>query len=126
MNIKLSSCILLFWTTAAVSEQPARLAFFSGTDFTDISVSLKKADIPDPAYIEVSVKLSPEAEARTKFITMLAYQRFITLYVDGYQLNTSKVQSPLGGQFSLLAPRALVMEWIPKLLPEAVASQPTM
>lgn len=126
MNIKLSICMLLFWATAAVSEEPARLVLSSGTDFTDISVSLKKADNPDPAYIEVSVKLSPDAEARIKFLTMLAYQRYITLYVDGYRLSTAKVQSPLGGELRLMAPRALVKEWTSQFLPEAVAPQPTM
>lgn len=126
MNIKWSLCAVLLWAGAACSDEPARLVFSSVTDFTDISVSLKRAENPDPAYVEVSVTLSPEARARTKSITLLTINKYLTLYVDGYPLSTSMVHSELGGEFRLLVPRALVIEWMSQFSREAVASQPTM
>ncbi|NWA82218.1 hypothetical protein [Pseudomonas sp. D2002] len=126
MNIKWSLCAVLLWASAACSNEPARLVFSSVTDFTDIWVSLKRAENPDPAYVEVNVTLSPEARARTKSIALLTINKYLTLYVDGYPLSTSMVHSELGGEFRLLVPRALVIEWMSQFSREAIASQPTM
>ncbi|WP_177410352.1 hypothetical protein [Pseudomonas sp. S5D5] len=126
MNIKWSLCVLLLWASAACADEPARLVYWSAIDFTKISVTLKRSEDPDPSRAEVSVTLSPEARARTQSITLLTYQRYLTLYVDGYRLNTSRVQGQLGGEFVMFAPRALVNEWISQFSREAVASQPTM
>ncbi len=126
VKIKWSICILLLWANVAFSSEPARLVFSSATDFTKISVTLKRAENPDPSIVEVSVTLSPEAKARTRFITMLAYQRLLTLCVDGYELTTAKVQSELGGEFVFFAPRALVLEWMSQFSREQMAFQPTM
>ena len=126
MNLKWSICVLLLWANVALSDEPARLSYSSATDFTHISVTLKGAGSADPAYVEVDVSLSPEAKARTQSITLLTYQKYVTLYVDGYQLSTSRVQSQLGGAFRFLAPRALVVEWMSEFSREAMAAQPTM
>ncbi|NWA38224.1 hypothetical protein HX871_24615 [Pseudomonas reactans] len=126
MNIKWSICMLLLWASTGFSDEPARLSYSSATDFTDISMTLKRAGKSDSAYVEVDVSLSPEAKARTQSITLLAYQKYVTLYVDGYPLSTSKVQSQLGGAFRFSAPRALVVEWMSRFSREAVAAQPTM
>jgi len=126
MNIKWSLCVLLLWASAACADEPARLVYWSATDFTKISVTLKRPEDPDPSRVEVSVTLSPEARARTQSITLLTYQRDLTLYVDGYRLNTSRVQGQLGGEFVMFAPRALVNEWMSQFSREAVVSQPTM
>ena len=126
MNTKWSICVLLLWANVALSDEPARLSYSSATDFTDISVTLKRSGDHDLASVEVNVSLSPEAKARTQSITLLAYQKYVTLYVDGYQLSTSKVQSQLGGAFRFSAPRALVVEWMSRFSREAVAAQPTM
>ena len=122
MTIKWSFCVLLLWASAAFSGEPARLVYSSATDFTKISVTLKKADNPDPALVEVSVTLSPAAKARTRAITLLAYQQYLTLYVDGYRLNTAKVHSQLGGEFIFSAPRALVNQWMVQFSDEANGS----
>ncbi len=126
MNIKWCICALALWANAAFSDEPAQLYYSSATDFTDISVTFKGAGNPAPAYVEVNVSLSPEATARTKSITLLAYQKYVTFYVDGYELSTSRVHSPLGGAFRFLAPRALVVEWMSQFSSETVAAQPTM
>lgn len=126
MNLKWSICVLLLWASVALSDEPARLSYSSATDFTDISLTLKRAGKSDSANVEVDVTLSPEAKARTQSITLLAYQKYVTLYVDGYKLSTSKVQSQLGGAFRFSAPRALVVEWLSQFSREAVAAQPTM
>lgn len=126
MRIKWLICILLLWTSAALSDEPARLVFTSATDFTEISVPLKRARGADPALVEVSVTLTPEAAARVKILSLLAHQKYLTLYIDGYQLSTSKVMSPLGGQFRLMAPRALVVEWMSLFMRDEKISQPTM
>ena len=126
MNLKWSICVLLLWASVALSDEPARLSYSSATDFTDISVTLRGGGNPDSADIEVTVSLSPEAKARTKAITLLTYQKYVTLYVDGYQLSTSRVLSQLGGTFRFSAPRALVVEWLSQFSREAVAAQPTM
>jgi hypothetical protein len=126
MSIKWSICVLLLWAGAALSDEPIRFVLSSASDFTDISVTLKKAENPDPAYVEVNVTLTPEAKARAKSLTLLAYKKHLTLYVDGYQLSTAMVQSELGGQFSFVAPRALVIEWLSQFSREASATQPTM
>lgn len=125
MSIKWGLCVLVLWASAAFSNEPARLVFSSGTDFTQISVTLKRTDNPDPAMVEVNVRLSPEAEARTRSTTLLTYQKYLTLYVDGYRLNTAQVQGQLGGQLQILAPRALVIEWMSQFSREAVGAQPT-
>lgn len=126
MNIKWCICVLMLWANAAFSGEPAQLSYSSATDFTDISVILKGSEHPVPGYVEVNVSLSPEATARTKSITLLAYLKYVTFYVDGYQLSTSRVHSQLGGALRLIAPRALVVEWMSQLSPETVAAQPTM
>ena len=126
MNIKWGLWAFLLGASVALSDEPARLVYSSAIDFTKISVTLKRAEDPDPALVEVNVTLSPEAEARTKSITLLAYQKQLTLYVDGYQLTTAKVQSQLGGEFVLFAPRALVTEWMSQFSRGEIASQPTM
>jgi len=126
MNIKWCICVLMLWANAAFSGEPAQLFYSSATDFTDISVILKGSEHPVPGYVEVNVSLSPEATARTKSITLLAYLKYVTFYVDGYQLSTARVHSQLGGALRLIAPRALVVEWMSQLLPETVAAQPTM
>ena len=84
MNTKWSICVLLLWANVALSDEPARLSYSSATDFTDISVTLKRSGDHDLASVEVNVSLSPEAKARTQSITLLAYQKYVTLYVDGY------------------------------------------
>ncbi|WP_134434971.1 hypothetical protein [Pseudomonas azotoformans] len=126
MNTKWSICVLMLWANAAFSDEPAQLSYSSATDFTEISVSLKGAANSAPAYVEVNVSLGPEATARTKSITLLAYQKYVTLSVDGYQLTTSRVHSQVGGAFRFLAPRALVVEWMSQFSSETVAAQPTM
>ncbi|MCS4246615.1 hypothetical protein [Pseudomonas sp. BIGb0164] len=126
MSIKWGICALLFWANVAFSDEPARLEYSSATDFTDISLTLKRAGHAVPANVEVNVSLTPEAKARTQSITLLAYQKYVTLYVDGYLINTAKVQSPLGGAFRFPAPRALVSEWMSEPSREAIAVQPTM
>ncbi|MDR9873767.1 hypothetical protein RJC98_01125 [Pseudomonas allii] len=125
MNIKGCICVLMLWANAAFSDESAQLSYSSATDFTHISVTLKGAENPAD-HVEVNVSLSPEATARTKSITLLAYQKYVTLYVDGYQLSTSRVHSQLGGAFRFLAPRALVVEWMSQFSSETVAAQPTM
>lgn len=126
MNTKWSICVLLLWANVALSDEPARLSYSSATDFTDISVTLKRSRNHDLASVEVNVSLSPEAKARTQSISLLAYQKYVTLYVDGYQLSTSKVQSQLGGAFRFSAPRALVVDWMSQFSREAIVAQPTM
>ncbi|MGA9702709.1 hypothetical protein [Pseudomonas sp.] len=126
MSVKWALCVLLLCASAAFSDEPARLVFSSATDFAEISVTLKSADNPGQDRVEVNVRLSPEAQARTQSTTLLAYQKDLTLYVDGYRLNTARVQGQLGGQFQMFAPRALVIEWMSQFSREAVATQPTM
>ncbi|WP_176159770.1 hypothetical protein [Pseudomonas fluorescens] len=126
MNIRWSIWTLLLWANVALADEPARLVYSSATDFTEISVVLKKAENSSPAFVDVDVSLSPEAMARTKSITLLAYQKDVTFYVDGYRLSTVRVQSQLGGAFRFSAPRALVVEWLSRFSREAIAAQPTM
>lgn len=126
MNFKWSICVLLLCANVAISDEPARLSYSSITDFTDISVTLKHAGQSDSDDVDVHVSLSPEAKARTQSITLLAYQKYVTLYVDGYQLSTTRVQSQLGGAFRFSAPRALVVKWMSEFSREAMAAQPTM
>jgi preprotein translocase subunit SecD len=125
MTIKSSLYVLLFWASAALSDDPARLVLSSAIDFTHVSLVLKAAENPDPDYVEVTVTLTPEAGAKAKSITLLAYQKYMTLYVDGYQLSTSKVQGTLGGSFKFEAPRALVIEWMSQFSRGAIVAQPT-
>ncbi|WP_338489933.1 hypothetical protein VRB78_06105 [Pseudomonas trivialis] len=126
MKIKLSVSVFLLWASVAFSDEPARLIFSSATDFTDISLDLKKAERSDPDKVEVHVKLSPEAEARTKSISLLAYRKYLTVYVDGYKLSTAMVQGQLGANIMIVAPRALVIEWMNQFSAHTTASQPTM
>lgn len=126
MNIKLSLGIVLLWASVAGADAPARLVFSSVTDFTDVSLQLKKAGGPDPANVEVTVALSPDASARARSTTLLAYQKYVRLQVDGYQISTSRVHSVLGAELRFLAPRALAIEWMTRFSGDTLASQPTM
>lgn len=117
MNLRWAFFALVWMTPMAWAQAPAKLSYSSQTDFTEITVSLKKVSAPRPEFIQVDVKLTPEARARTKALSLLTMHKRITLYLNGRQLNTATVQSVLdrpGLTFSI--PRDQFLEMMPSLL----------
>lgn len=117
MNTHWRLWALLFVATSASAAEPARLDYSSATDFTELSVVLKNADPLNAGYVPVSATLSPEARARTAAISMLAFNKPVSAYIDGHLVSTATVRSALtGGQIRFSAPRAMVAEWLPRFL----------
>ena len=117
MRIRWAFFALVWMTPLAWAEAPAKLFYSSQTDFTEITVSLKKASVPRPEFIQVNVTLTPEARARTKALSLLAMHKRITLYLNGRQLNTATVQSVLDGpDLTFSIPRDQLLEMMPSLL----------
>ena len=117
MSIRWTFFVLVWMTPLAWAEAPAKLFYSSQTDFTEITLSLKKSSAPQPEFIEVAVTLTPEAMARTKALNLLALHKQITLYLNGRQLSTATVQSVLGGPYlKFYVPRDQLLEMMPSLL----------
>jgi len=115
MTIRWNLWGLLLVTGSALGSEPARLEYSSATDFTEISITVKRTPDSSPDFIPVNVTLSPEARARTAAITLLAYNKQVSTYVDGYNvsdgatvmgvLNTREIQ------FSV--PQDMLRKWMP-------------
>ena len=69
MNIRWALFALACVAPLAWAEVPAKLFYTSQTDFTDITLTLKKAQALHPEFIEVDVTLTPQAQERTKALS---------------------------------------------------------
>ena len=117
MNIRWTLFALACVAPLAWAEVPAKLFYTSQTDFTDMTLTLKRAGALQPEFIEVDVTLTPEARERTKALTQAAMHKQMTLYLNGRQLNTATVHGVLYGpglRFSI--PRNQLLEMMPSLL----------
>lgn len=117
MNIRWTLFALACVAPLAWAEVPAKLFYTSQTDFTDMTLTLKRAGALQPEFIEVDVTLTPEARERTKALTQAAMHKQMTLYLNGRQLNTATVQGVIDGpglRFSI--PRNQLLEMMPSLL----------
>ena len=117
MNIRWAFFLLAGMASLAWAEPAAKLFDRSQADFTEMTLTLKKAHNLQPDLIEVEVKLTPEARERTKALTLAALHKPVTLYLNGRQLNTATVQGVLdapGLRFSI--PREQLLEMMPSLL----------
>mgnify|MGYP001581989877 CR=1 FL=1 len=72
MNIRWALFALACVAPLAWAEVPAKLFYTSQTDFTDITLTLKKAQALHPEFIEVDVTLTPQAQERTKALSQAA------------------------------------------------------
>ncbi len=117
MNIRWTLFALACVAPLAWAEVPAKLFYTSQTDFTDITLTLKKAQALHPEFIEVDVTLTPQAQERTKALSQAAMHKQMALYLNGRQLNTATVQGVLDGpslRFSI--PRDQLLEMMPSLI----------
>lgn len=117
MTIRWGLFALAWLAPLAWAEAPAKLFYTSQTDFTEMSLTLKRADALQPEFIEVDVTLTPQARERTKALTQAAMHKQMTLYLNGRQLNTATVHGVLSGpglRFSI--PRDQLLEMMPSLL----------
>jgi hypothetical protein len=117
MNIRWTLLALACVAPLAWAEVPAKLFYTSQTDFTDITLTLKKAQALHPEFIEVDVTLTPQAQERTKALSEAAMHKQMALYLNGRQLNTATVQGVLDGpglRFSI--PRDQLLEMMPSLI----------
>ncbi len=117
MNIRWALFALACVAPLAWAEVPAKLFYTSQTDFTDITLTLKKAQALHPEFIEVDVTLTPQAQERTKALSQAAMHKQMALYLNGRQLNTATVQGVLDGpglRFSI--PRDQLLEMMPSLI----------
>ncbi len=117
MNIRWFLFALAWMAPLAWAEPPAKLFYTSQTDFTEMTLTLKKTHALQPEFIDVDVTLTPEARARTKAVTLSAMHKPMTLYLNGRQLNTATVQGVLDGPgLRLSIPRDQLLEMMPSLL----------
>lgn len=109
---------VLAWVAPLVwAQPPVKLFYSSQTDFTEMTLTLKKAHASKPEYIDVEVRLTPEARARTKAVTLSAMHQQLTLYLNGRQLTTSTVRGVLDGPGLMLSiPRDKLLEMMPSLM----------
>ncbi|NMY28785.1 hypothetical protein HBO19_22675 [Pseudomonas sp. WS 5021] len=117
MNIRWGLFALAWVAPLAWAEVPAKLFYSSQADFTEMTLTLKKAQALQPELIEVDVTLTPQARARTKTLTQSALHKQMTLYLNGRPLNTVTVQGVIDGpglRFSI--PRNQLLEMMPSLL----------
>ena len=115
MDIRWNLWGLLLLTGSALGSEPARLEYSSATDFTEISITVKRTPNDNPHSIPVKVTLSPEARARTAAITLLAYNKQVSTYVDGYRVSDgATVMGVLDTrQIQFSVPQDMLHRWMP-------------
>lgn len=113
--IALSAALLLSFT--AWAEQPAKISLNSQTDFAEMSLTLKPSATSNSEYVDVDMILSPEATSRLATVTTQSIGKKLTLYLNGREVSTATVQSPLSsGRFRLSMQKKILAELMPSLL----------
>ncbi|HWT69813.1 MAG TPA: hypothetical protein VN214_11935 [Pseudomonas sp.] len=101
--------------TGAAGSQAAEVNFASATDFTRMELLLKDNDNLRSG-IEMTVTLSPEATERIQRITRESIGQYLTLSINGREISTARVMSPLGAQFRVVVPKAIAKDLLPTLV----------
>lgn len=107
--------VFLMLMTGAAASQAAEINFSSATDFTRMELILKDNDRLHSGF-EMTVTLSPEATERIQRITRESIGQNLTLSINGREISTARVMSPLGSKFLVVIPKAIAKDLLPTLV----------
>ncbi|BCX66562.1 MULTISPECIES: hypothetical protein [Pseudomonas] len=102
---------------AALPSLAADIDFSSRSDFTEMSLELKRVDDPNPQSIGLKVTLSPEAQRRLEQVTSQEMHQRLRLSINGVLVSTATIQSVINGPgLAISVPRAVAGKLVPTLL----------
>ncbi|WP_414906396.1 SecDF P1 head subdomain-containing protein [Pseudomonas sp. IT-P253] len=100
----------------------ADIALSSASDFTEISLDIKRANEPETQSISLHVTLSPDAQRRMAQVTRENLRQPLKLFINGVHVSTATIQSPINGPgLTIAVPNEVARSLLPKLLePSAI------
>ena len=99
----------------------AEIAFSSGSDFTEMSLELRRAGDINPQSIGLQVTLSPDAQRRLAQMTREEMHQSLTLFINGLLVSTATIQSVIEGpKLAISVPREIARNLVPTLLEPSV------
>ncbi|WP_423205052.1 hypothetical protein PGC34_06480 [Pseudomonas kribbensis] len=102
---------------ASWPSMAAEIAFSSETDFSEMSLELKRIDDPNPQVVELNVILSPDAQRRLQRVTTEAIHQRLQLSINGVQVSSATIQSVINGpSLRIAVPRKVASKLLPTLL----------
>jgi hypothetical protein len=64
----------------------------------------------------MTVTLSPEATERNERITRESIGQNLTVWINGWEISTARVMSPVGSKFRVVIPKAIAKDVLPTLV----------
>ncbi|MDF9777247.1 hypothetical protein [Pseudomonas baetica] len=95
----------------------AEIALSSETDFTEMTLELRRADNLNPDSMELRVKLSPDAQRRLALVTHQEMHNYLQLSINGIAVSNAMIHSVIEGPGLVIAvPRKVARDLLPTLL----------
>ncbi|MDI2144029.1 MULTISPECIES: hypothetical protein [unclassified Pseudomonas] len=102
---------------AAWPSMAAEIAFSSETDFSEMSLELKRIDDPNPHAVMLNVTLNPDAQHRLQRVTTEGLHQPLQLSINGVQVSSATIQSVIKGPSLMISvPREVASKLLPTLL----------
>ena len=103
--------------TAALPCLAADIAFSSASDFTEMSLELKREDDANPQSIGLRVTLAADAQRRMAQVTRESIHQPLRLVINEILVSTVTIQSVVEGPKLMIAvPRDIARDLVPTLL----------
>ena len=95
----------------------AEIAFSSETDFTEMTLELRRADNANPDSMGLIVKLSPDAQHRLALVTRQEMHKYLQLSINNIAVSNAMIHSVIEGPGLVIAvPRKIARDLLPTLL----------
>lgn len=95
----------------------AEIALSSQTDFTEMTLELKRADNLNPDSMGLSVTLSPDAQRRLALVMRQEMNNYLQLSINGIAVSNAMIHSVIEGPGLVIAvPRKIARDLLPTLL----------
>ncbi|EJM67372.1 hypothetical protein PMI29_02384 [Pseudomonas sp. GM49] len=95
----------------------AEIALSSETDFTEMTLELRRADNLNPDSMELSVTLSPDAQRRLALVTRQEMHNYLQLSINGIAVSNAMIHSVIEGpSLVIIVPRKIARDLLPTLL----------
>ncbi|MGE8151357.1 hypothetical protein ACQKP5_08940 [Pseudomonas vancouverensis] len=108
---------MAFGMMASMQCLSADIDFSSRSDFTEMSLELKRSDDLNPQSIGLNVTLSPDAQQRLEQLTRREMHQSLRLSINGVLVSTTTIQSVISGPgMRISVPRAIADKLVPTLL----------
>lgn len=102
---------------ASWQSMAAEIAFTSDTDFSEMSLELKRIDDPTPQAVRLNVTLRPDAQRRLQRVTTEGVHQPLQLSINGVQVSSATIQSVINGPGLMISvPREVASKLLPTLL----------